>query len=226
MTDFIKLDSIIPKKDNPRYIKEEKMEKLIDSIIFFPKMMKARPMVIDENDILLGGNMRDKALLLISERIKSNKLTVKQKKAIEENPLFDKLDQGFIPSFWVTKFDDFTDKEKEQFVIKDNVGFGEWDMDSIANNWDLEELEDWGFDLPDYLSDVEGEDSFSLADGDKAPFQQITFTLADDQAEYIKNAMSEAKKQEEYKYIETYGNENSNGNALYYLITQALKTPF
>lgn len=62
------------------------------------------------------------------------------------------------------------------------------------------------------------DDSFSLADGDRDPFQQMTFTLADEQAEFIKNKIAEAKKTEEYKYLETFGNENGNGNALYLLI--------
>lgn len=224
---FIKLSSIKPNEENPRYIKEEKFEKLVNSIILFSKMMEIRPIVVDENNIILGGNMRDKAILSIAERIKNKTLTVEQDKAVKKNKdLFSKISKGLIPESWVIKFDDLTEKEKEEFIIKDNIGFGVWDLDAIANHWNLEDLDDWGFDLPEYLGDVDGEDSFSLPDGDKSPFQQITFTLSDEQAEYLKNALAEAKKQEEYKYIETYGNENSNGNALYYLITQALKTPF
>ena len=71
-----------------------------------------------------------------------------------------------------------------------------------------------GFSADDF-----GED-FSLPDGDKAPFQQMTFTLADEQAEQIKNAIADIKQTEEYKYAETMGNENSNGNALYLIIMQ------
>ena len=78
-------------------------------------------------------------------------------------------------------------------------------------------------DIPNFdgvgLSDEFGED-FSLPDGDKAPFQQMTFTQADEQAEQIKNAISDIKQTEEYKYAETMGNENSNGNALYLIVMQ------
>ena len=82
-------------------------------------------------------------------------------------------------------------------------------------------MEAWGLDLVgfDLDSDELGTD-FSLPDGDKEPFQQMTFTLADEQAEQIKNAIADIKATEEYKYAETMGNENSNGNALYLIIMQ------
>jgi hypothetical protein len=91
----------------------------------------------------------------------------------------------------------------------------------LANEWDVTELEDWGLSVGgfDLNSDDLGEE-FSLPDGDKAPFQQMTFTLADEQAEQIKNAIEDIKKTEEYKYAETLGNENTNGNALYLIIMQ------
>ena len=93
----------------------------------------------------------------------------------------------------------------------------------MANEWNVEELSEWGLDIPNFdgvgLSDEFGED-FQLKDGDKEPFQQMTFTLADEQAEQIKNALSDIKQTEEYKYAETMGNENSNGNALYLIVMQ------
>jgi hypothetical protein len=90
----------------------------------------------------------------------------------------------------------------------------------IANEWDAIELQEWGFDIPgfDNVEDL-GED-FTLPEGDKAPFQQMTFTLADEQAEQIQNAIADIKQTQEYKYAETMGNENSNGNALYLIIMQ------
>jgi hypothetical protein len=118
--------------------------------------------------------------------------------------------------------DEWTEEQKAEFLIKDNVGFGEWDWDILADEWDTEELEEWGLDLPigfDLNTDELGTE-FSLPDGDKAPFQQMTFTLADEQAEQIKNAIADIKATEEYKYCETLGNENSNGNALYLIIMQ------
>jgi hypothetical protein len=117
--------------------------------------------------------------------------------------------------------DEWTEEQKHEFLIKDNVGFGEWDWDMLANEWDTEKLEDWGLDIIGFDLDAdELGTEFSLPDGDKAPFQQMTFTLADEQAEQIKNAITDIKTTEEYKYTETMGNENSNGNALYLIIMQ------
>lgn len=84
------------------------------------------------------------------------------------------------------------------------------------------DIEEWGYDAPPSLDNMETGEGFELPSGDRAPFQQMTFTLADEQAEYIKNALADVKKTEEYKYMETMGNENGNGNALYLLITKAL----
>ena len=162
-------------------------------------MMEKRPIVcVTDTDgklYPLGGNMRLKAL--------------------------QELGYKEIPDDWVQMADEWTEEQRREFVIKDNVGFGEWDWEELANEWDSEKLEDWGLDLPGFDIDAEnlGED-FSLPDGDKAPFQQMTFTLADEQAEQIKNAIADIKQSEEYKYAETMGNENSNGNALYLIIMQ------
>lgn len=119
----------------------------------------------------------------------------------------------------VVMADEWTAEQRREFVIKDNVGYGEWDWQELQTNWDVEQLAEWGLDLPgfDLDSDTLGE-GFTLPDGDKAPFQQMTFTLADEQATVIKNAIDEIKGTDEYKYAETMGNENSNGNALYLIV--------
>ena len=191
----MKLSDIKPNPNNPRVIKDDKFEKLKKSISEFPKMMKLRPMVINEDNIVLGGNMRLKAL---------KELGYKE-----------------IPDEWVKRADELTEDEQRRFIIADNVGFGEHDWEMLANEWNVEELEEWGLDCGgfDVNADEYGE-GFSLPDGDKAPFQQMTFTLADEQAEQIKNAISDIKQTEEYKYCETMGNENSNGNALYLIVMQ------
>jgi hypothetical protein len=191
----MKLSKLKGNPNNPRIIKDDKFKKLVKSINDFPKMMALRPIVVDENFIVQGGNMRLKALQEI----------------------------GFkdIPDEWVKQVSDLNEDEKKQFIIKDNVGFGEWDWDELANNWDAEQLTEWGLDIPNFVNDSdEFGTEFSLPDGDKAPFQQMTFTLADEQATQIKNAIEEIKRTEEYKYAETMGNENSNGNALYLIIMQ------
>ena len=115
---------------------------------------------------------------------------------------------------------DLNEEDERELNIRLNANTGEWDW-SLLSEWDTEQLEEWGLEVIgfDLESDELGTD-FSLPDGDKAPFQQMTFTLADEQAEQIKNAIADIKETEEYKYAETMGNENSNGNALYLIIMQ------
>ena len=187
---MIKLSTIKPNPSNPRVIKNDKFDKLVQSIQDFPKMLELRPMVVNEDNVLLGGNMRLKALQHL------------------------KYDE--IPDTWVKQASELTEDEQRQFIIKDNVGFGEWDWEMLANEWNSDELTEWGLDGIGFDVDAKDMgDEFSLPDGDKAPFQQMTFTLADEQAEVIQNAIAEMKLTDEYKYAETMGNENSNGNALY-----------
>jgi ParB-like chromosome segregation protein Spo0J len=192
---MIKLTTIKSNPNNPRVIRDEKFKKLVKSIEEFPKMMALRPMVVNEEMVVLGGNMRLKAL---------KELGYKE-----------------VPNDWVKSAKDLTEDEIRRFIIADNVGFGEHDWEMLANEWDVEKLSEWGLDIPgfDLNADEHGTD-FELPDGDKAPFQQMTFTLADEQATQIKNAIEDIKGTEEYKYAETMGNENSNGNALYLIIMQ------
>ena len=185
------INEIKPNPSNPRIIKDDKFKKLVKSIQDFPQMLELRPIVIDENNIVLGGNMRLKAC--IEAGLKD--VPVKQAKEL-------------------------TEEQKKEFIVKDNVGFGEWDWSDLANNWETEELEEWGLDIIGFSNIEDLGEGFSLPDGDKSPFQQMTFTLADEQATQIKNAIEEIKRTEEYKYAETMGNENSNGNALYLIIMQ------
>ena len=187
----MKIKDILPDPNNPRIIKDDKFAKLVQSIKEFPEMLELRPIVIDEDNMVLGGNMRLKACI--------------------EAGLTD------VP----VKVATLTEEQKKEFIIKDNVGFGEWEWDTLANEWDVDQLEEWGLDVGGFNVNAEDmTDKFSLPDGDKAPFQQMTFTLADEQAEQIKNAIADIKETDEYKYAETMGNENSNGNALYLIIMQ------
>jgi hypothetical protein len=185
------INEIKPNPNNPRIIKDDKFKKLVKSIQDFPQMLELRPIVIDENNIVLGGNMRLKAC--IEAGLKD--VPVKQAKEL-------------------------TEEQKKEFIVKDNVGYGEWDWSDLANNWETEELEEWGLDIIGFSNVDDLGEGFTLPDGDKSPFQQMTFTLADEQATQLKNAIEEIKRTEEYKYVETMGNENSNGNALYLIIMQ------
>ena len=178
--------------NNPRLIKDDKFTKLVQSIKDFPEMLNIRPIVVNEDMIILGGNMRFKAC---------------KEAGLKEVPII--------------KASGLSAEKQREFLIKDNVSGGEWDWDMLANEWDSLELDAWGLDIPGFDLDADklGTD-FSLPEGDKAPFQQMTFTLADEQAEQINNAIADIKETEEYKYAETMGNENSNGNALYLIIMQ------
>ena len=188
---LIETNKLKTNPNNPRSIRKDQLDKLVKSLREFPEMLEARPIVVDPDFVVLGGNMRLKAAQLAG---------------LTEVPVY------------VASWEEAKHKE---FIIKDNVAFGEWDWDMLANEWQATELEQWGLDVwtPEIDPNQLGEE-FSPADGDKPPFQSLTFTLADEQAEFIKNALADAKALEEFKYIETMGNDNSNGNALYFLVSQ------
>ena len=124
---MIKLTTIKSNPNNPRVIRDEKFKKLVKSIEEFPKMMALRPMVVNEDMVVLGGNMRLKAL---------KELGYKE-----------------VPNDWVKSAKDLTDDEIRRFIIADNVGFGEHDWELLANEWDAAELADWGLDIPGFEVD-------------------------------------------------------------------------
>jgi len=118
----MKLSSIKLNPNNPRLIKDEKFKKLCKSIEEFPQMMELRPIIVDEEGVILGGNMRYQALQYLGY------------KELEDK--------------WVMRASDLTEEQKKEFIVKDNVGFGEWDWDVLANEWDDLPLADWGLDVP------------------------------------------------------------------------------
>lgn len=154
ITETIKLTQVSTNEKNPRKITEGNLKKLINSILVFPKMLQLRPIVIDDAMIPLGGNMRIKALTLIAgmhidqikrhlegiyDYIKKNK---KQKEQIVEY-----WEQWLnYPTIQVTRAKHLTEEEKQQFIVKDNVSFGEWNFEALKG-WDSEALNDWGFDF-------------------------------------------------------------------------------
>jgi len=191
MIEKVSIKAIKANPNNPRVIRDDKFRKLVKSINEFPEMLELRPIVVNDEMVVLGGNMRLKA-----------------------------CKEAGLSEIAIIKASNLSEAQQAEFIIKDNVGFGEWDWDMLANEYNDQDLKDWGVDIPKFeeLGDY-GED-FTLSEGDKSPFQQITFTLADEQAEQIKNAIADIKQTEEYKYAETMGNENSNGNALYLIVMQ------
>jgi hypothetical protein len=116
MKQLIKISQVKSNPNNPRLIKNDKFKKLVKSVQDFPEMLELRPIVVDENMIVLGGNMRLKA-----------------------------CQEAGLKEVWI-EVADLTEQQKKEFTIKDNVGFGEWEWDMLANEWDAMELTDWGLD--------------------------------------------------------------------------------
>ena len=138
----VKITQVKPNPNNPRIIKDAKFEKLKKSIQDFPDMLNKRPLVCftdkDGMFVVLGGNMRLKAAQAIG---------------MKELP--------------IVLADEWTEEQKAEFLIKDNVGFGEWAWDELANEWDSEKLEEWGLDVPgfDAQEPEAEEDDFDVPEG-------------------------------------------------------------
>lgn len=133
----VKIGEVKANPNNPRIIKDEKFKKLVKSIQDFPDMLNVRPIVVNKDMVVLGGNMRLKAI----------KEAGHKEVAIE--------------------IVDWTEEKQKEFIVKDNVGYGEWDWDDLANNWDSKELIEWGLDIPNFESEVleAEEDDFAAPEG-------------------------------------------------------------
>lgn len=117
----IAISKVQTNPNNPRVIKDDKFQKLVKSIQEFPQMLEIRPIVVNDDMIVLGGNMRLKACL---------------EAGLKEIPII--------------KASNLTEEQQKEFIIKDNVAFGFWDWDNLANEWDDDKLENWGIDLPKF----------------------------------------------------------------------------
>lgn len=191
-TTLVNIKDVKLNPNNPRIIKDDKFYKLVKSIQQFPKMLEIRPVVVNDDMIVLGGNMRLKAC---------------KEAGLQQIPII--------------KASDLTEDEQREFIIKDNVGFGDWDWTILQQEWDMSKLQEWDLELPGFDIDEDGfTDDFTLKAKDKNPLQQWTITLSTEQFQKIMDVIDEIKKTEEYKYIETFGNHNPNGNALYFLVTK------
>lgn len=173
-TDEVKLSQVKLNADNPRTITSDKLQKLINSIIVFPKMLDIRPVVVDGTMVALGGNMRINALKEIAkmtpqqlgERLATlNDYTSKTDG--EKDRLIDFWGHWLEkPSVQIIRANELSEEERKQFIIKDNVSFGQWDYDMLANNWDTEMLTDWGMDTS-FFGTSSDADIDSLFDGAK-----------------------------------------------------------
>lgn len=175
----VAIKDVKPNPDNPRIIKDDKFAKLVQSIKDFPQMLELRPIIVNADLTVLGGNMRLKAC---------------QAAGLTEVP--------------VVRADALTPEQQREFIIKDNVGFGEWDWDELANTWDADQLSEWGLDTEWNADKAELPE---IADIEKKALECITFTLTTEQADTIREAMELATTQGPFGPT---GNDNRNGNAL------------
>jgi len=147
MSPKINVSDLKLNKDNPRSIEDEKLEKLKKSIKEFPKMMTLRPIVVDSDNVVIAGNMRLKAIV--------------------------KLGMKDIPPDWVKKAEDLTEAEKKEFIVKDNLAFGSWDWEVLKEDWDLDQLENWGLEAMEAM-EVEGKTETEKLS--KLEFEDIYYT--------------------------------------------------
>ncbi len=146
----VSIKEIKPNPNNPRLVKDDKFKKLVQSIKDFPQMLDIRPIVVNKDMIVLGGNMRLKAC---------------KEAGLTEIPII--------------KAEDLTEEQQREFIIKDNVSFGEYDWQLIANEWDSQLLEEWGLDIPDFAI-APTEDELIADEKNKPPTMKITFECVED----------------------------------------------
>ena len=149
--ELVNIQEVKNNEDNPRFIKDNKFKKLVKSIKEFPEMLKLRPIVVNKDMVVLGGNMRLKA-----------------------------CKEAGLKEVWVLKADDLTEKQQREFIVKDNVGFGEWEWDLLANEWDKQQLGDWGLEI--VLTD---EDIEEMNNPENIDTENIFATELDRQSNYI-----------------------------------------
>lgn len=209
----LKITQVAINAANPRTITEEKFNKLITSILVLPKMLEVRPVVVDSKFVALGGNMRTKALQSIAEmsaddiasRLAADK-TYSAKSKAEQDALLtywaEWLAEPYINAIVV---DNFSEAEQKEFIIKDNVSFGKWDWDALANEWPEDMLDDWGLNLPIRESEINIDEFFSGVENedDKSKGDKLTVSIPEELAE---------KKDEIKSLIETaLSSEDFNG---------------
>ena len=157
MIEKVKISVVKSNPNNPRIIKDNKFKKLVQSIEDFPEMLQLRPIVVNKDNVILGGNMRYKAC----------------------------IDAG-LKEVYIIKADKLTEQQQEEFVIKDNSNFGEWDWDLLANQFDTRELIQWGIDVPKFDLD---EDTKDLSDNIKESFRVEVELDSEEEQEKLYNEL-------------------------------------
>lgn len=173
----VKITEVKPNPNNPRLIKDDKFKKLVKSIQEFPDMLNVRPIVVNKDMIVLGGNMRLKAI----------KEAGHTEVAVE--------------------IVDWTEEKQKEFIIKDNASFGEWDWSDLANNWDAEELTDWGLDIPNFDNGDYSDKNKEINIDDIEDSMTIKLKYTEEEYLIVKEALSKIASTPEMAIWKLIGNE-------------------
>jgi hypothetical protein len=155
----VKVADIKSNPKNPRLIKDDKFKKLVKSIKEFPEMETVRPIVVNKDMVILGGNMRYKAMIECGYKQVNVEVV------------------------------DWSEQKQNEFIIKDNVGFGEWEWEMVANEWDLEELTDWGLDIPNFNTEGFADKNKELSLDDVTDSMTITLKYTEEEYHIVKDAL-------------------------------------
>jgi len=156
----VKISEVKSNPNNPRIIKDDKFQKLVKSIKEFPEMLNIRPIVVNSDMVVLGGNMRLKA-----------------------------CKEAGLKEVAIIKAEDLTEDQQKQFIIKDNVGFGEWDWEDLANNWDAEQLTDWGLDIQNFNTEGFADKNKELSLDDVTDSMTISLKYTEEEYHIVKDAL-------------------------------------
>ena len=213
-TEEIALSRVSENEANPITITEANFQKLVKSILVFPKMLQLRPIVVDETYKALGGNMRTRALCHIVSMTPEAIMDV-----LDTDQRLTDAEKLAIANYWsqwkeqptasIVKASDLTESQKKEFIIKDNAGFGEWDTDALANQWNTDLLKDWGIQdwqlasfeeknedkLPEELQgvDLTPDDLPDIQGDDETEKQRIIIVYSKEQEDYLAALIGVAK---------------------------------
>jgi hypothetical protein len=190
--EYLKISEIKINPANPRIIRDERYRKLVRSIAQFPKMLDVRGIVVDGTRTIMGGNQRYRAIcdiLKMPDSELADLLAEHPESLARWERIRDK--KGHIPANWVLHADNFTPDELRRFIIADNVEFGEHDWDALANQWDAEDLADWGVDVPGFDAPDYGDKNKEIDTDAMTDTMILSFKFQPDQYFEIKAALEE-----------------------------------
>ena len=178
MIQNVPINTVKANPNNPRIIKDDKFAKLVKSINEFPQMLNLRPIVVNDDMVVLGGNMRLKAC---------------KEAGLKEIPII--------------KASELTEQQQKEFIVKDNVGYGEWDWNDLANNWDAEQLQDWGLDIPGFDNVSYKDKNKELTLDDISDSMTINLKYTEEEYYIVKESLSKIAPTPEQAIWKLLGND-------------------